>query len=351
MSLVCWVTCLSEEKYPKIFERIVYLCVSERERVFARRKTRRRMNRKRENLFTCKNFLWTTKKIFCRIYVWSSLCSLILWQVVGDFFLVILSESWEWSEIMNNFHSTRNRFNSRPGLFNQLIFISPIASSLTNCLVNPLFVVNLNHPQLDSVLVDLINSVTLPPPPPSSTINQTHKNHKQQQRRKVNEPLVTLTPFLCFYLTMPPIRNNTSTSHVNNRMDYHRYLKHSQNSMWFSLIFWWILVSDDEVNDTFSKDENFLSSYGRFSSSQKKFFLTSSSPSISLQLMGKFVCCLSLSCDSFCGWGKFVVKFWILRLLLTRLWHKTRHDKVWVGEVEKTRRAMQLSCEMLEVFY
>jgi hypothetical protein len=120
---------------------------------------------------------------------------------------------------MNNFHTTRNRFNSRPGLFNQLIFISPIASTTNNCLVNPLFVVNLNHPNLDSVLVDLINLVTLTPST-SSTINQNHK-----QRQKVNEPLVTLTPFLCFYLTMPPIRNNTTTtSNVNNRMDYHRYL-------------------------------------------------------------------------------------------------------------------------------
>lgn len=91
--------------------------------------------------------------------------------------------------------------NSRPGLFNNLIFLPP---SLSSCLVNPLFVVNLNCPNLSGVLSNLS---TLP----------THRQHRHN-KHKVNEPLLTLTPFLCFYLS--PLHagvNRTS-------MDYYRYL-------------------------------------------------------------------------------------------------------------------------------
>lgn len=99
----------------------------------------------------------------------------------------------------------RHQFNSRPGLFNNLIFLPP---SIHNCLVNPLFVVNLNCHNLASVLGELSNLSTLP----------THRQQRHNKHKARNEPLLTLTPFLCFYLS--PLQagvNRTS-------MDYYRYL-------------------------------------------------------------------------------------------------------------------------------
>lgn len=95
----------------------------------------------------------------------------------------------------------RHQFNSRPGIFNNLVFLPP---SINSCLVNPLFVVNLNYHNFNNVLVELANLVTLP-------IGQRHR------KAKVNEPLLTLTPFLCFFL--PPLHAS-----VNGSMDYCRYL-------------------------------------------------------------------------------------------------------------------------------
>lgn len=104
---------------------------------------------------------------------------------------------------MNNHHArsmnrakSRHQLNSRPGLINNL-FLLPSPST---ALVNPLFVVNLSCHNVNSVLMELSNSVTPPP-----------INHKL----KVNEPLMTLTPFLCFFL---------SPFHAGGGIDYHRYL-------------------------------------------------------------------------------------------------------------------------------
>lgn len=93
----------------------------------------------------------------------------------------------------------RYQFNSRPGIFNNLVFLPPSIN-----LVNPLFVVNLNcgH-NFNSGLLELANSVTI--------------GRQPNRKAKVNEPLLTLTPFLCFFL--PPFHAG-----VNRSMDYYRYL-------------------------------------------------------------------------------------------------------------------------------
>lgn len=103
-------------------------------------------------------------------------------------------------------HPTKNRqqTNTRPGLFNNLVLFP---SSIASCLVNPFYVVNLNCQNLNSVLVELINLVTLP-------VNRRHHN----QKLKVNEPLLTLTPFLCFFLSPLDAGVNRAS------MDYYRYL-------------------------------------------------------------------------------------------------------------------------------
>lgn len=101
-----------------------------------------------------------------------------------------------------NSSKARHQLNSRPGIFNNLVFLP----SINSCLVNPLYVVNLNCHNLNSVLVELTNLATL-------TVNQPH-NHKL----KVNEPLLTLTPYLCFFLS-PFHAGVNQTS-----MDYYRYL-------------------------------------------------------------------------------------------------------------------------------
>lgn len=91
----------------------------------------------------------------------------------------------------------RHQLNTRPGLLNNFILFP----SINNCLMNPLYLVNLN---CNNVLLDMNNLVTLP-------INQKYK---------VNEPLLTLTPFLCFFLS--PLHTG-----VNNRVNmdyYYRYL-------------------------------------------------------------------------------------------------------------------------------
>lgn len=97
----------------------------------------------------------------------------------------------------------RHQLNSRPGLFN-FVFFPP---AINNCLVNPLYVVNLNCHNANSVLFELTNLVTLP------------INRQRNQKPKVNEPLchLTLTPFLCFFLS--PIAGVNRTT-----MDYYRYL-------------------------------------------------------------------------------------------------------------------------------
>ena len=96
----------------------------------------------------------------------------------------------------------RHQLNSRPGIFNNLVFLPP---SINNCLVNPLYLVNLNCHNLNNVLVELTNLVTLP-------VNQNY------QKLKVNEPLLTLTPFLCFFLS--PFHSGVNRT----AMDYYRYL-------------------------------------------------------------------------------------------------------------------------------
>lgn len=106
-----------------------------------------------------------------------------------------------------NQSKARHQLNSRPGIFNNLVFLPP---SINSCLVNPLYLVNLNCHNLNSVLVELNNLVTLP-------INRNY------QKLKVNEPLVTLTPFLYFFLS--PFNAGVN----RNTMDYYRYL-------WSSLV-------------------------------------------------------------------------------------------------------------------
>lgn len=101
----------------------------------------------------------------------------------------------------------RHQLNSRPGIFNNLVFLPP---SINSCLVNPLYLVNLNAHNLNSVLVELTNLVTLP-------VNRNY------QKLKVNEPLLTLTPFLCFFLS--PFHAGVHRT----AMDYYRYL-------WTSLV-------------------------------------------------------------------------------------------------------------------
>ena len=102
---------------------------------------------------------------------------------------------------MNNHHArsinrgkSRHQLNTRPGLINNLILL-PTSTAL----INPLFVVNLSCHNVNNVLMELMNLVTPQP-----------LNHKP----KKNEPLMTLTPFLCFYL---------SPFHAGG-MDYNRYL-------------------------------------------------------------------------------------------------------------------------------
>lgn len=134
---------------------------------------------------------------------------------------------------MNNFHVLKNnrssvRYNNknqisqfssprnRPGLFDQFVVLSP--SAINNFLVNPFYVYNLNHPNLNQILVDLVKFVNIITPQPPKP---------QRTRAKVNEPLINLTPFVCLFLTMPPVRNSTSTTSTSNvieRMDYYRYL-------------------------------------------------------------------------------------------------------------------------------
>lgn len=94
----------------------------------------------------------------------------------------------------------RHQLNNRPGLLNNFIVLPTAA--LTNCLLNPFYLVNFN---CNNILLDLTHLVTLP-------INQ---------KLKTNEPLLTLTPFLCFFL--PPSVLHTGVNRVN--MDYfYRYL-------------------------------------------------------------------------------------------------------------------------------
>jgi hypothetical protein len=94
----------------------------------------------------------------------------------------------------NHRGKVRHQFNSRPGLLNNFIFIP--TTSINNCLVNPVYIVNLN--------MELANLVRLPP-----------INHKL----KVNEPLVTLTPFLCFFLS-PPTTTLPPAALNRHNMDY-----------------------------------------------------------------------------------------------------------------------------------
>lgn len=102
----------------------------------------------------------------------------------------------------NQSKARHHQFNSRPGIFNSFVLLP---QSINNCLVNPLYIVNLNCHNLNNTLLELNSLVTLP-------INSN--NHKL----KVNEPLLTLTPFLCFYLSpFHPSVNRSS-------MDYYRYL-------------------------------------------------------------------------------------------------------------------------------
>ncbi|CRK87212.1 CLUMA_CG001016, isoform A [Clunio marinus] len=133
-----------------------------------------------------------------------------------------------WSLTMNNQHATFNssvwpinrinqhktarrtnqtkhqqEFNLRPGLINNLMLFP---STINSCLVNPFYVVNLNCPNLNSVLIELTNLVKLP--------NNRQRNH----HAKVNEPLLTLTPFLCFFLS--PLHAGLNRTNV----DYSRYL-------------------------------------------------------------------------------------------------------------------------------
>lgn len=96
----------------------------------------------------------------------------------------------------------RHQLNSRPGIFNNLVFLPP---SINSCLVNPLYLVNLNCHNLNSVLVELTNLVSLP-------VNRNY------QKLKVNEPLLTLTPFLYFFLS--PFHAGVH----RNIMDNYRYL-------------------------------------------------------------------------------------------------------------------------------
>jgi hypothetical protein len=112
----------------------------------------------------------------------------------------------------NNKVKARHQLNNRPGLINNIMFVP--TTSLNNCLVNPFYVVNLN---CNNVLLDLTNLVTLP-------IN----HHKY----KANEPLLTLTPFLYFFLS--PITTTTrlnatsalaaGLNRVNMDYYYYRYL-------------------------------------------------------------------------------------------------------------------------------
>jgi hypothetical protein len=103
---------------------------------------------------------------------------------------------------MNNHHhvrsinraKSRHQLNNRPGLINNLIFLPNPSTAL----INPLFVVNLSCHNVNSVLMEM--DLVTPPP-----INR---------KLKVNEPLMTLTPFLCFFL---------SPFHAGS-MDYNRYL-------------------------------------------------------------------------------------------------------------------------------
>lgn len=132
---------------------------------------------------------------------------------------------------MNHFHVLKNNRSSarysknqvshsspllparnRPGLFDQFVLLSPTAA-INNW---PFLVYNLNHPHLNRILVNLASSARPQQP-----------RHKQQRPAKVNEPLINLTPFVCLFLTMPPIRSSntsTATANVNERMDYYRYL-------------------------------------------------------------------------------------------------------------------------------
>jgi hypothetical protein len=89
----------------------------------------------------------------------------------------------------------KHKMNSRPGLLNNFVFYP---GSVNNCLINPLYLVNLT---CNNVLMDLSNLVTLPV-----------SGHKV----KGSEPLVAMTPFLYFFL---------SPMHVNrvNLDNYYRY--------------------------------------------------------------------------------------------------------------------------------
>jgi len=104
-----------------------------------------------------------------------------------------------FNRIKGNRARVRHQLNNRPGLLNN-VFLFPTAA-LNNCLLNPFYVVNFN---CNNVLLDLTNLVTLP-------INQ---------KLKTNEPLLTITPFLCFFI--PPTLH-AGVNRVN--MDYYcRYL-------------------------------------------------------------------------------------------------------------------------------
>lgn len=103
---------------------------------------------------------------------------------------------------VNPSKAIRHQLNSRPGIFNNFVFLPP---SINSCLVNPLYLVNLNSHSLNSVLVELTNLMTLP-------VNRNY------QKSKVNEPLLTLTPFLYFFLSPFHLGVNRPN------MDYYRYL-------------------------------------------------------------------------------------------------------------------------------
>lgn len=100
----------------------------------------------------------------------------------------------------------RSQLNNRPGLLNNFVVLPTAA--LHNCLLNPFFLINFN---CNNVLLDLTNLVTIP----------------FTQKIKTNEPLLTITPFLCYFLSP------TFHSGVNRvNMDYYcRYL-------WLKLSWW-----------------------------------------------------------------------------------------------------------------
>lgn len=109
-----------------------------------------------------------------------------------------------FNRIKGNRARVRHHFNNRPGLLNNF-FLFP-TQALNNCLLNPFYVVNFNS---NNVLLDLTNLVTLP-------INQ---------KLKTNEPLMTLTPFLCFFLS-PTLQAGVNRMNMDYYYRYLLYLTH-----------------------------------------------------------------------------------------------------------------------------